>query len=59
MAEGRGTLSYTDGGGRWGEAKEKWAGGIALLRGYQVNAQMMALTGNLNVKFLHLSAGVP
>ena len=26
---------------------------IALLRGYQVNAQMMALTGNPDVKFLH------
>jgi ornithine carbamoyltransferase len=36
-----------------GEAKEKWAERIALLRGYQVNAQMMVLTGNPNVKFLH------
>ncbi|MEG1211888.1 MAG: ornithine carbamoyltransferase subunit F, partial [Leclercia sp.] len=34
-------------------AKEKWAERIALLRGYQVNSQMMALTGNPNVKFLH------
>jgi len=35
------------------EAKEKWAERIALLRDYQVNSQMMALTGNPQVKFLH------
>ena len=44
---------YTDVWVSMGEAKEKWAERIALLRGYQVNAQMMALTGNPNVKFLH------
>ncbi len=33
--------------------KEKWAERIALLRDYQVNSQMMALTGNPQVKFLH------
>ena len=44
---------YTDVWVSMGEAKEKWAERIALLRGYQVNAQMMTLTGNPNVKFLH------
>jgi ornithine carbamoyltransferase len=44
---------YTDVWVSMGEAKEKWAERIALLRGYQVNAQMMALTGNPDVKFLH------
>ena len=44
---------YTDVWVSMGEAKEKWAERIALLRGYQVNAQMMALTDNPNVKFLH------
>ncbi|STV70777.1 ornithine carbamoyltransferase [Klebsiella pneumoniae] len=36
-----------------GEAKEKWAERIALLRDYQVNSAMLALTGNPQVKFLH------
>ena len=36
-----------------GEPKEKWAERIALLRDYQVNSKMMALTGNSQVKFLH------
>ncbi|MFP1482740.1 hypothetical protein ACLB1S_03390 [Escherichia coli] len=36
-----------------GEAKEKWAERIALLRDYQVNSRMMQLTGNPEVKFLH------
>ena len=44
---------YTDVWVSMGEAKEKWAERIALLRGYQVNKQMMALTGNPQVKFLH------
>ena len=44
---------YTDVWVSMGEAKEKWAERIALLRGYQVNAQMLALTGNPQVKFLH------
>ena len=44
---------YTDVWVSMGEAKEKWAERIALLRGYQVNAQMMALTDNPNVEFLH------
>ena len=44
---------YTDVWVSMGEAKEKWAERIALLRGYQVNRQMLALTGNPQVKFLH------
>ncbi|UQQ18153.1 hypothetical protein MYA98_10785 [Salmonella sp. WGH-01] len=44
---------YTDVWVSMGEPKEKWAERIALLRDYQVNSQMMALTGNPQVKFLH------
>lgn len=44
---------YTDVWVSMGEAKEKWAGRIALLRDYQVNSAMMQLTGNPQVKFLH------
>ena len=44
---------YTDVWVSMGEAKEKWAERIALLRPYQVNSQMVALTGNPQVKFLH------
>nr|WP_318383194.1 ornithine carbamoyltransferase [uncultured Enterobacter sp.] len=44
---------YTDVWVSMGEAKEKWAERIALLRAYQVNRQMLALTGNPQVKFLH------
>lgn len=44
---------YTDVWVSMGEAKEKWAERIALLREYQVNSAMMALTGNPQVKFLH------
>ena len=36
-----------------GEAKEVWAERIALLTPYQVNAEMLALTGNPRVKFMH------
>ena len=50
---------YTDVWVSMGEAKEKWAERIALLRAYQVNSDMMALTGNPQVKFLHCSARVP
>ncbi len=39
--------------GLYGRTQEKWAERIALLRDYQVNSQMMALTGNPQVKFLH------
>ncbi|MFZ3390230.1 ornithine carbamoyltransferase [Buttiauxella gaviniae] len=44
---------YTDVWVSMGEAKEKWAERINLLRPYQVNSTMLALTGNPQVKFLH------
>ena len=44
---------YTDVWVSMGEPKEKWAERIALLRPYQVNREMVALTGNPQVKFLH------
>ncbi|MCA1921374.1 ornithine carbamoyltransferase [Buttiauxella noackiae] len=44
---------YTDVWVSMGEAKEKWAERINLLRPYQVNSAMLALTGNPQVKFLH------
>jgi len=44
---------YTDVWVSMGEAKEAWAERIALLRPYQVNQQMLALSGNPGVKFLH------
>ena len=44
---------YTDVWVSMGEAKEKWAERIALLRDYQVHSAMLALTGNPQVKFLH------
>jgi ornithine carbamoyltransferase len=36
-----------------GEPAEAWADRIELLTQYQVNAEMMALTGNPDVKFMH------
>jgi ornithine carbamoyltransferase len=36
-----------------GEPKEVWAERIELLRPYQVSADVMALTGNPDVKFMH------
>lgn len=36
-----------------GEPKEVWADRIELLRPYQVNADLLALTGNPQVKFMH------
>ena len=36
-----------------GEADEVWAERIELLSPYQVNAEVMAATGNPNVKFMH------
>ena len=36
-----------------GEPKELWAERIALLKPYQVNAAMIAATGNPQVKFMH------
>ncbi len=44
---------YTDVWVSMGEPKEVWAERIALLRAYQVNSEMMKLTGNPNCKFMH------
>lgn len=44
---------YTDVWVSMGEPKEVWQERIALLRDYQVNREMLALTGNPKVKFLH------
>ena len=44
---------YTDVWVSMGEAKAVWEERIALLRSYQVNSAMLALTGNPEVKFLH------
>lgn len=42
-----------------GEAKEKWAERIKLLLPYQVNAEVMANTGNPRARFMHCAACVP
>ena len=44
---------YTDVWVSLGEPKEVWAERIALLRPYQVNADLLAATGNPDVKFMH------
>lgn len=44
---------YTDVWVSLGEPKEVWAERIELLRPYQVNAALLAATGNPEVKFLH------
>ncbi|MCI1678064.1 MAG: ornithine carbamoyltransferase [Ewingella americana] len=44
---------YTDVWVSMGEPKETWKQRISLLRDYQVNSAMLALTGNPQVKFLH------
>ncbi len=44
---------YTDVWVSMGEPQEKWAERIELLMPYQVNAAMMAKTGNPRVKFMH------
>lgn len=44
---------YTDVWVSMGEPKEVWAERIALLKPYQVNAEVMKLTGNPNCKFMH------
>jgi len=44
---------YTDVWVSMGEPAEVWAERIELLRPYQVNQQVMDLTGNPDVKFLH------
>lgn len=44
---------YTDVWVSMGEAKDVWADRIAALRDYQVNAQLLARTGNPGVKVMH------
>lgn len=44
---------YTDVWLSMGEAKEKWAERIKLLLPYQVNAEVMANTGNPRARFMH------
>ncbi len=44
---------YTDVWVSMGEPAEVWAERIALLKPYQVNAALMARTGNPNCKFMH------
>ena len=44
---------YTDVWVSMGEAKEVWEERIRLLSPYQVNSEVLRLTGNPNVKFLH------
>ncbi|GAA1649797.1 ornithine carbamoyltransferase [Georgenia ruanii] len=44
---------YTDVWVSMGEKKEAWDERIALLRDYQVNADLLAATGNPDVKFMH------
>lgn len=44
---------YTDVWVSMGEADEVWKERIALLKPYQVNAAVMAMTGNPETKFLH------
>lgn len=44
---------YTDVWVSLGEPPEKWGERIALLKPYQVNAELMAATGNPAAKFLH------
>ena len=44
---------YTDVWVSMGEPKEVWDQRIALLRGYQVNMDMIRATGNAGVRFMH------
>lgn len=44
---------YTDVWVSMGEPKEVWAERIALLKPYQINSHVMAMTQNPNCKFLH------
>ena len=46
-------FAYTDVWVSMGEPKEKWAERIKLLMPYQVNAALMAKTGNPRVRFMH------
>jgi ornithine carbamoyltransferase len=44
---------YTDVWLSMGEAEEKWPERIKLLKPYQINADVMKMTGNPSVKFMH------
>ena len=44
---------YTDVWLSMGEPEEKWAERIKLLKPYQVNARVMAMTQNPRTKFMH------
>ena len=44
---------YTDVWLSMGEPEEKWAERIALLKAYQINADVMKMTGNPRTKFMH------
>lgn len=44
---------YTDVWVSMGEPAEVWAERVELLKPYQVNAEMMAMTGNPHTKFMH------
>jgi ornithine carbamoyltransferase len=44
---------YTDVWLSMGEAEEKWPERIKLLKPYQINAEVMKMTGNEQVKFMH------
>ena len=44
---------YTDVWVSMGEPESAWEERIALMKPYQVNAELMAKTGNPNTKFLH------
>jgi len=48
---------YTDVWVSMGEPKEVWAERINLLKPYQVNMDLIALTGNPSVKFMHCLPG--
>jgi ornithine carbamoyltransferase len=44
---------YTDVWLSMGEAEDKWAERVKLLKPYQINADVMKMTGNSKVKFMH------
>jgi ornithine carbamoyltransferase len=44
---------YTDVWLSMGEPEAKWAERIKLLKGYQINADVMKMTGNPKTKFMH------
>jgi ornithine carbamoyltransferase len=44
---------YTDVWLSLGEAEEKWAERIKFLKPYQINADVMKMTGNPKIKFMH------